>query len=117
MKKKILAIDDDECVLYIVKKALSSSYEVTTTSDPVEFLIAFKNSSPDFIIVDLVMPKRSGIQQMQDIRATGSKIPILVCSGSTSPEAFTEALKLGNRFLRKPCNQFDILSEIEALVA
>jgi len=117
MKKKILAIDDDECVLCIMEKVLGQSFDVMVTSDPTEFLSAFKKSSPDIIVVDLVMPQRSGIQLMQDIRATGSKTPILVCSGSTSPQMQKEALKLGNRFLRKPCNQFDILSEIESMVA
>lgn len=84
-KKKIVMIDDEEDLCFVVKANLEDSgeFEVVTTSDPKQAEEVIRRENPDVVLLDVVMPERPG----QDVAAALQKddalkkIPIIMVSG------------------------------------
>ncbi len=78
---KILLVDDDKDFLKAVKIALDShGFQVITALDGEEGLVKAKETNPDLIILDVMLPKKDGYAVCHDIKSsdTTSKIPILL---------------------------------------
>ncbi len=72
MKKKILAIDDEKSFLETLKDILEpEGYEVQTLSDPVKTEKYIKKFNPDLLILDVLMPVRSGFNVVEEFREKG----------------------------------------------
>ena len=84
-KKKLVVIDDDEGMCLMVKETLEATgeFEVTTTSDPAQAENLIRQSSPQAILLDVVMPKRKGTDIIAAIKKDEALkgIPIIVVSG------------------------------------
>lgn len=83
---KILIIDDDPDILTYVSEILQdNAYETSTAGDGAAGLASVREARPDLIILDLMMPRKSGIRFLNEIRqdATLRDIPIMVLSGAT----------------------------------
>ena len=84
-KKKVVAIDDAAEVCMLIKEILEGTgeFEVTTTSDPMQAENVIRQVMPDIILVDIVMPKRRGVEVIAAIKKdeTIKRIPIVVVSG------------------------------------
>ena len=67
--KKVLAIDDDRLILEFMKELLSKEgYEVLTAEDGLSALDILKTHTPDFIFIDLIMPRIEGKKLCRIIR-------------------------------------------------
>lgn len=62
IKKKILLADDDELMRNLYKDILHSEFEVVTAQDGEDALLKIKSSSYDLIIMDMLMPKKNGLE-------------------------------------------------------
>jgi len=72
MKKRILAIDDNEDFLVTLKDLLEGSgYEVDILPDPSKAEERIELRKPDLMIIDVFMPKRSGFNIIEDFRDNG----------------------------------------------
>lgn len=83
--KRILVVDDEEDIGYLVKKTLEKTgeYQVEFTSHPEQVLEKCQADPPDLVILDIVMPNMNGrelIKQLQARPETG-KVLIMVTSG------------------------------------
>jgi CheY-like chemotaxis protein len=81
---KILVVDDDEDIVYMVKAIMEKNgHEVTTAPDGYEALKVIKNDPPDLMIVDLTMPEMDGWRLSMKVRQDKrcKDIPIIVLSG------------------------------------
>src|SRR6202011_5707199 len=79
-KQRILLVDEDPGIMVAVKQALTTQgYEMVTTTDGLEALDAFERESPELVLLDLVMPRCSGLEVCQRIREY-SAIPIIILS-------------------------------------
>ena len=77
---KILVVDDEDSILKIVDYALSEAgFEVHTARDGqgAEFMI--EQVRPDLVILDVMLPGKSGLDIARDLRAT-SNVPIIMLS-------------------------------------
>lgn len=81
-KYVILYIDDDPDALFTVRAILESAgYSMLEASSAEEGLRVFKQSSPDLVIVDLMMEEvDAGAALVRDLRALGSKAPVFMLS-------------------------------------
>lgn len=82
--KKVLVIDDEEDVVTYLRMILEDAgFNVVTARDGEEALEQVKKHKPDFISLDLVMPKKSGIRFYYELRKNKewSRIPVVVVSG------------------------------------
>lgn len=81
----MVIIDDDEGMCLMVKETLEAGGEftVTTTSDPTPAENLIRQSTPDVILLDIVMPKRKGTEIITALKKDDALkgIPIIVVSG------------------------------------
>ena len=75
-KKRILVVDDEPDLTYTLKLGLeeTGSFEVDAFNDPELALSAFKPGNYDFLLIDIRMPKMSGYDLYDKIRAVDSKV-------------------------------------------
>jgi two-component system phosphate regulon response regulator PhoB len=84
MSKKILIVDDEPDVITFVSSVLEENgYTSLSAKDGVEGLDVLRREKPDLVLLDLMMPKKSGIAMFQELRMDSnmSHIPVVVCTG------------------------------------
>ncbi len=112
----ILVIDDDRFVLKMFHSILSSKgYLPITASNGFEGYNVARNTKPDLILLDIMMPRMDGFQTLQKIRTDPeiSEIPIIIVTAKADTNTFLKALKLGaNDFIAKPFSRGDLLRKI-----
>ena len=116
---RILAIDDQILVLLPLQKRLEElGYEVIIETDAFRAIIHYNSFNPDLVIVDINMPKISGLDFVKYIRVTkNSQTPIMVLSGDTKDETIIEGFELGiNDYMKKPLSLNEISARIKRLI-
>jgi len=109
--KRLLIVDDDDAMRRLFRINLSDNYEIIDTADPEQALALAMEHKPDAILMDLQMPKFSGLDLC---RAFGSisktqPIPIFVVSGETGIQAKESCRDMGTAgYFEKPID-FDAL--------
>jgi putative two-component system response regulator len=120
---RILIIDDSETSASQLARLLQKAgYAVCiTVTDPAVALERFCKISPDIVLLDLHMDPISGIEVLHGFNALmdeGTRPPVLVMTGDTTPEAKHEALAAGaTDFLSKPFDHVEVLLRIRHMLA
>jgi len=98
MKKKILLVEDEEIIRNLLKKKLKQEgYEVKIAIDGEDGLKAMRNEKPNLVLLDIIMPKLSGFEVMEEIQKNEElkMIPVIIISNSGQPVELDKAKKLG----------------------
>src|SRR5260221_2331201 len=116
-KQRILLVDDDPGIMVAVKQALTThGYEMMTATDGLEALAVFERESPELVLLDLVMPRCSGLEVCQRIREY-SAIPIIILSIKGSESDIVSVLDLGaDDYLVKPFRLAELLARVRAVL-
>ena len=96
--KRILIIDDDEVVLRMYQNALSRrGFQVEAASDGLAGVMTLRNSPPDLVLLDLMMPKFTGVDVLRFMRGQPDlkPVPVIVLSNSFMNEMAGQAVALG----------------------
>ena len=111
----ILVVDDEAPVLHTLKRNLSGhGYEVLTAADGVEALACVEENRPDLMLLDLNMPRLSGLEVCRRLRKW-NQMPIIVLSARGDEQQKVEALDLGaDDYLTKPFGMSELLARIRA---
>jgi DNA-binding response OmpR family regulator len=84
MSARVLIADDSETILLLMRTRLEmEGYEVITAADGVEVLETMRRepgSGPDILLLDAMMPRKSGIDALRELRADGVETPVLIVS-------------------------------------
>lgn len=114
---KILLADDDRDLVDMLRYVFQrDGYSVITAFDGQAALRAFQGQAPDLIVLDLMMPKLSGLEVLQDIRRS-SKIPIIVLTSLGDEENTVNALEGGaDDYLAKPFRPRELRARVKALL-
>lgn len=116
---KVLAIDDQQLVLLPLQKRLTElGYEVKIETDASEGLETYNSFNPDLVIVDINMPKVSGLEVVKYIRQIkNNQTPIMVLSGNIQDIVITDAFELGiNDYMKKPLSLNEICARVKNLI-
>ena len=109
--RRLLVVDDDESTRKLIRFRLKSSYEITETDSPEEAVALALQDKPDAVLLDLRMPKYSGVeicQSMSRLSFTHS-IPIFIISGEGASQYEEFCKSLGAKgYFQKPID-FDAL--------
>ena len=105
MSKRVLIADDAAFMREMLRDILSDGdYEVVAeASDGVETVEKFDEHTPDLVTLDIVMPRKNGIDALREILAAHPTACIVMCSALGQEALVAEALESGARdFLVKP---------------
>jgi two-component system, OmpR family, response regulator MprA len=83
MSTRVLIADDSETILLLLRTRLEmEGYEVITAADGVEVIEAIQRASepPEILLLDAMMPRKSGIDALRELRAAGVDTPVLIVS-------------------------------------
>ena len=118
MKKHILIVEDDAHIRLGLCEALrAEGYDVTDSSSGTEALPLFKQRKPDLVVLDIMLPGKSGYDICREIRATKSRVPILMLSAKGQEVDKVVGLELGaDDYVTKPFSLRELLARVQALL-
>lgn len=115
---KLLYSEDEAAMAEAVVDILTyHNYIVDAVSDGAEALAYAQAESYDGIILDIMMPKRSGLEVLQRLRAEGCRTPILLLTARAEVEDQIQGLDLGaDDYLPKPFSMELLLARVRAML-
>ncbi len=120
-KKKILAVDDENDLLLIIKTALfSEGFDVATASNGVDALAMAEDSKPDLVILDMMMPEMNGFEVLSQMRQMPSleSVPVIMLTGVSERGTIREAIDAGiNYYIVKPFDFHDLIAKVKIAIA
>src|SRR5437016_8119431 len=113
MPKKILIVDDSSTALMMETMILSSTgYELVTASDGHQAIEKARSESPDLVLMDVVMPNKSGFEACREIRsdARTSHIPVILVTTRGEEQSVEAGFTSGcNDYITKPVNAQELV--------
>ena len=118
MKKHIFVVEDDAHIrLGLVDALRAEGYEVTECGDGSHALPLLRQNKPDLAILDIMLPGKSGYDLCREIRASKSRIPILMLSAKGQEIDKVVGLELGaDDYVTKPFSLRELLARVHALL-
>ena len=115
--KLLYAEDEEEMSEAVVDILTYHKYTVDAVCDGEEALSYAHAEQYDGIILDVMMPKKSGLQVLKELRAEGCKTPILLLTAKAEVEDRIEGLDLGaDDYLPKPFVMGELLARVRAML-
>lgn len=116
---KILLVEDDVDFMEVMLDALGTRFAVITAKNGIEALSKFESEKPNAIVTDLDMPHKNGLELIRSVRNSGSEIPIILMSGSSSEDpGVKQASSSGaDAFLAKPFSTSELFLTLDRLLA
>ena len=117
LDKKILIIDDDSNICYMLKIYFSNEgYDVATAFDGAEGVNMFKNYEPDIVLLDIMLPKKDGWHVCREIREISST-PIIMLTAKGEVFDKVLGLELGaDDFVVKPFDMKELSARVKAVL-
>ncbi|WP_301281752.1 response regulator transcription factor [Virgibacillus proomii] len=117
MQDKILLIEDDPSISEMVKNFLSKEgFYIIHSSDGKEAMDLFERQTFDLVVLDLMLPKQSGIDCLKEMR-NQSLVPVLIISAKDSDVDKAIGLGFGaDDYLAKPFSMIELLARVKASI-
>jgi two-component system chemotaxis response regulator CheY len=116
--KTALVVDDVTFARQVVKEILAQA-KITVAGEAAngeEAIKLYRQIKPDFVVMDLVMPKKGGIEASRAIIEQNSDARIIMVSGLSHEQVLIDAVNAGARdFILKPFSAKDLLKSVEKL--
>ncbi len=118
-RRRILVVDDEADIRESLEFLLTSeNYSVDLAENAASGLHKFESGSYDLILLDLMMPDRSGLEVLTDIRERDKETPVFMLTAYGSVEVAVRALKSGaNDYFAKPWDNDKLLIEIDRMIS
>ena len=107
---KILVVDDSKINLKVASNILKPyNMNVTTVESGFEAIERCKSETYDIILMDIMMPKKNGVETMNDLKAMGVNIPIIALTADAIEGQAEKYLESGfNAYLAKPIDRYEL---------
>jgi CheY-like chemotaxis protein len=120
MPSRVLVCDNEEALRALVRGALDlGDYEIVEARDGDESLDLARSCDPDLIVLDMMMPGRTGLEMLAALRAEGrfTATPVIMLTARVQAQDRQAALDAGvSRFLPKPFSPLELASVVEELL-
>ena len=116
----ILLVDDEESIRTFIESALGpQGFKILTAKDGMEGLQLFRQYPGQIrlVITDVMMPRMTGVEMAEAIRATSADMKIIFMSGVAAGTAILKTLRERSYFLPKPLSIPNLISSIEYVLA
>jgi signal transduction histidine kinase len=117
---RILIVDDSADLRGYMREILLPHYAVSTANDGAQALAMVRDSAPDLILSDVMMPNMNGMELVRALRADPQTvgIPVILLSARAGEEATIEGLEAGSDdYLTKPFTAAELLARVRSHVA
>ncbi|TWU58736.1 Chemotaxis protein CheY [Rubripirellula tenax] len=118
--QKVLLVDDSGVMRKIIVRALNaiSITDVVEAADGAEALKLFNSDSFGLVLTDWNMPNMNGLELLTAIRATGSKVPVIMITTEAEQGRVLQAIQAGaSNYLVKPFEQETLLNKLQKYVS
>jgi len=120
-KKKILVVEDDSVLRYVLMEKLKNTGYVVFGAEDGEVAIGkIKDEKPDLVLLDILMPKKDGMEVLEEMNEDEemNKIPVIIISNSGQPVEIARAKQLGAKdFLIKAVfDPNEVLEKVKKLL-
>jgi PAS domain S-box-containing protein len=111
---RVLAVDDDPYALRLIRRHLQEAgFQAIVTTSPAEVIKLVELEEPDVVLLDVVLPGRSGLDLLQQIREF-SRVPIIFLTARDREEEKVRALRMGgDDYITKPFSPTELIARIE----
>ena len=117
---RILVVDDTPANVHILQARLSANgYDIVIATDGEAALAAVRESEPDLILLDVMMPKMDGFEVCRRLRADPSLpfIPIIMVTAKTDPKDVVAGLEAGgDEYVTKPVDQLALVARVKSML-
>ena len=119
-KRNVLIVDDEPNVAMLVKTILvAEGYQTTLAENGQEALDSIKESKPDLILMDVMMPKKNGFEVCQELKSNKDTqfIPVVLITGLSKKEDRIAGIEAGaDDFLNKPIDKRELIVRARSLL-
>jgi len=119
-RKRILVVDDDSEIIESLRYALNSrGYDVLVARDGNQGLSMAEREDPDLVILDMMMPKRSGFLVLEKLRRTRPvpiRVIMITANEGSRHKAYAEMLGVDD-YIRKPFAMDRLLESVDRLLS
>ena len=118
--KRVLLVDDDNEIVESMRTVLESrGYEILIARDGNQGLLMAEKEEPDLVVLDMMMPKRSGFLVLEKLRRSRSvpmRVIMITANEGSRHKAYAEMLGVDD-YLRKPFSMDRLLQSIDRLLS
>jgi FixJ family two-component response regulator len=114
----VFAVDDEPGTLKAIARLLrAAGWSVAPFASPEEFLAKVDPAAAGCVVLDMSMPKLSGLEVQQALEARGCALPVVFLTGRSDVPSSVKAMKRGAAdFLTKPVDDMDLLAAVARAV-
>ncbi len=120
LRKRILIIEDDKDIRGLLRYDLErEGFRVSESEDGVEGLALLRKSPPDLLVLDLMLPRLSGLEICKQVRReqTARRVPILILTARSEEPDRIVGLELGaDDYVTKPFSPRELVARVKALL-
>ncbi len=116
-RARILAVDDNEDTLEVIRLALADEFDVMSLSNAMEVYELIELFEPDLLILDVMMPRITGFQlvEMLQRNPVTKQLPVIILSAKNSHGEIRHGYKLGaSLYLTKPFDPQRLVKNVKA---
>ena len=118
--KRVLLVDDDPEIIEAIRYALENrGYQIFIARDGNQGLALAESEDPDLVILDMMMPKRSGFLVLEKIRRTREvpvRVIMITANEGSRHKAYAEMLGVDD-YIRKPFAMDKLIDSVQRLLA
>ncbi|HOP09702.1 MAG TPA: response regulator [Candidatus Methanofastidiosa archaeon] len=118
--KKILIVDDTPDNVKLLKAFLSGQdYDIIVAEDGEEALAKTFSENPDLVLLDLMLPKKSGIEVLREIKSKRKEMPVVVLTAYGSEETAVQTMRDGaeDYLINKPLRKDDVVEAVRKILS
>jgi DNA-binding response OmpR family regulator len=115
---RIVVVEDEPAIRRGVADALrASGYEVAEAADGDRGLAEALRAGVDLVLLDLLLPRRDGLEVLREVRAARPTLPVIVLTARGSEDDRVRGLKMGaDDYVVKPFSARELLARVEAVL-
>ncbi|MEV0820708.1 response regulator transcription factor [Nonomuraea rubra] len=114
---RLLVVDDEPNIRELFSASLRmAGFEVLTAADGMEALRVAEESTPDLVMLDVMLPDLDGLAVAGRLRSRGRRVPVLFVTAKDTPEDRLAGLGLGEDYVTKPFSLEEVIARIRAVL-